>query len=132
MKYARELTALVGAPILIWIIGWGNAWVFDAAMTLAAGLALYEFLLFGRKKGYDIPVALCLGVMAFIMAAFVLEPVSVEMAIFLTLLIIPAWYVFANISIDEALGSSAISVMATAYVGMLGGSLIRLRNDFPV
>ena len=33
-------------------------------------------------------------------------------------------------SLDDALPSSAIAVMATLYVGMLGGSLIRLRNDF--
>src|SRR5215212_8731514 len=32
----------------------------------------------------------------------------------------------------DSLPSSAIAVLATTYVGMLGGSLIRLRNDFPV
>ena len=50
--------------------------------------------------------------------------------VFLTLLVIPAWYVFSRRSLDDALPSSAIAVMATLYVGMLGGSLIRLRNDF--
>jgi phosphatidate cytidylyltransferase len=34
--------------------------------------------------------------------------------------------------LDEALPSSAIAVMATLYVGMLGGSLIRIRKDFPL
>jgi phosphatidate cytidylyltransferase len=132
MKYARELTAIIGGPITVWIIGWSHPYVFDVTIALVAALALYEFLLLGRKKGYDIPIPLCLIVMLFIMAAFVLEPVSVEMGVFLTLLIIPGWYVLSNINIENALAASAISVLATSYVGMLGGSLIRLRNDFPV
>jgi phosphatidate cytidylyltransferase len=51
---------------------------------------------------------------------------------FTALLIIPASYVFSRKPLEEALPSSAIAVLATTYVGMLGGSLIRLRNDFPV
>jgi phosphatidate cytidylyltransferase len=132
MKYTRELTALIGAPITVWIVGWSHAYIFDATIALVGALALYEFLMMGRKKGYDIPVPLCIGVMLFIMAAFVLESVSVEIGVFLTLLVIPGWYVFSIAKIEEALGSSAVSVMATSYVGMLGGSLIRLRSDFPV
>lgn len=77
------------------------------------------------------PKTLCIGVMLFIVAAFILEPISVEMGVFVALLLIPASYVFTSADLDTALPSSAISVMATLYVGMLGGSLIRLRQDFP-
>ena len=130
MKYTRELTALVAAPIAFWIIRWAPALVYDGAVALIAALALYEFLVLGRKKGYTIPVVLCILVMLFIVAAFVLEPISGEMGVFITLLVIPSSYVFSRRDIDEALPSSAIAVMATLYVGMLGGSLIRLRTDF--
>jgi phosphatidate cytidylyltransferase len=130
MKYARELTAAVLSPIAIYIIGWSHAYVFDAAIALIAAGALYEFLSLGRRKGYAVPTALCILVMLFIIAAFILEPISVEMGVFLTLLIVPAWFVFSPGALEEALPSSAIAVMATLYVGMLGGSLIRLRNDF--
>jgi phosphatidate cytidylyltransferase len=130
MKYTRELTAAVLSPIAIYIIGWSHGYVFDAAIALIACGALYEFLNLGRRKGYTVPTALCLLIMLFIMAAFILEPISVEMGVFLTLLIVPASFVFSPGSLDEALPSSAIAVMATLYVGMLGGSLIRLRNDF--
>jgi phosphatidate cytidylyltransferase len=126
----RELTALVLAPITIYIIGWSNNYVFDAVIGLIAGLALYEFLILGRRKGYALPVVLCILLMLFIVLAFVLEPISVEMGVFLTLLVIPAWYVLSRRALEDALPSSAIAVMATLYVGMLGGSLIRLRNDF--
>ena len=130
MKYTRELTAAVLSPIAIYIIGWSHAYVFDAAIALIAAGALYEFLNLGRRKGYTVPTVLCLLIMLFIMAAFILEPISVEMGVFLTLLIVPASFVFKPGSLEEALPSSAIAVMATLYVGMLGGSLIRLRNDF--
>ena len=131
MKYSRELTAAIGTPIIVWIIGWAQPYVYDGAIALVCALALYEFLDLGRKKGYPIPVPLCIAVMAFILAAFVLEPISVEMGVFLSLLIIPGFYVFAGGDLEQALPASAISVLATLYVGMLGGSLIRIRNDFP-
>lgn len=130
MKYTRELTALVLSPLAIYIIGWSHAYVFDVTIALIASLALYEFLILGRRKGYEVPIVLCILVMLFIIAAFVLEPISVEMGVFLTLLVVPASYVFSRRPLEKALGSSAIAVMATLYVGMLGGSLIRLRNDF--
>jgi phosphatidate cytidylyltransferase len=126
----RELTALVAVPPAIWIVGWAHPYVFDGAMAIVAALALYEFLVLGRRKGYHLPVPLCLVVMFFIIAAFILESVSVEMGVFLALLLIPASYVVSRGDLDEALPSSAIAVLATLYVGMLGGSLIRLHDDF--
>lgn len=126
----RELTALVAAPIAVWIIGWSHPYVYDGAIALIAALALYEFLVLGQRKGYHLPIALCILVMLFIVAAFILEPISVEMGVFAALLLVPASYVFSRGDLDEALPSSAIAVLATLYVGMLGGSLIRLRNDF--
>jgi phosphatidate cytidylyltransferase len=131
MKYARELTALVAAAPAIWIIGWSPELVFDATVSACALLALYELLVLGRKKGFHVPVVLCLLVAAFILVAFVLESISVEMGVFVALLAIPASYVFMQGSLDDALPSSAIAVMATLYIGMLGGSMIRLRGDFP-
>jgi phosphatidate cytidylyltransferase len=130
MKYTRELSALVLSPLAVYIIGWSPQYVYDAVIGLIAGLALYEFLVLGRRKGYQLPIVLCILVMLFIILAFVLEPISVEMGVFLALLVIPAWYVLSRRSLDDALPSSAIAIMATLYVGMLGGSLIRLRNDF--
>jgi phosphatidate cytidylyltransferase len=126
----RELTAIVAAIPAIWIIGWSHEYVFDAALAAVALLALYELLKMGRKKGFHLPIPVCLALALFILAAFVLEPLSVEMGVFATLLVIPAWYVFGRGDLEEALPSSAIAVMSTLYVGMLGGSMIRLRNDF--
>jgi phosphatidate cytidylyltransferase len=131
MRYTRELTSLVGAPIAIWIIGWGHEYVFDGAMALICVLALYEFLALGKAKGYDVSTPLCIGIMLFILAGFIVNEISVELGMFAALLIIPASYVITKKSLEDSLPSSAIAVLATTYVGMLGGSLIRLRNDFP-
>jgi len=129
-RFAREATAAVLSPFVIWLIGWSHPYVFDAVIALVAALALYEFLVLGRCKGYVVPVPLCIAVMLFVVGAFVFEPISVEMGVFLALLAIPASYVFMRANLDDALPSSAIAVLATLYVGMLGGSLIRLRGDF--
>ncbi len=129
-RYTRELTAALLSPLAIWIIGWSHPYVFDITIALIAMTALHEFLILGRRKGYDIPIVLCLLICLFIIAAFILEHVSVEMGMFVTLLVIPASYVFRRGSIDEALPSSAVAVLGTMYVGMLSGSLVRLRNDF--
>ncbi len=130
-RYAREVTAAILSPLVIWIIGWSHAYVFDATIALIAVLALYEFLVLGRRKGYEVPVVICIAIALFIIAAFILENVSVEIGMFTTLLVIPASYVFGKGNLDEALPASAIAVLGTMYVGMLSGCLIRLRNDFP-
>jgi phosphatidate cytidylyltransferase len=131
MRFAREITALVAAPLIIWIIGWGHQYVFDGAIAVVAVLAMYEFLDLGRHKGYDIPIPLCMAIMLIIMAAFILEGLSVELGMFAALLLIPASYVVGKKRLEDSLPSSAIAVLGTTYVGMLSGSLIRLRNDFP-
>jgi phosphatidate cytidylyltransferase len=132
MRFAREITAAIASPIAIWIIGWSHPYVFDGAIALIAVLAMYEFLALGRAKGYHLPVTLCIAIMLIIMAAFILKELSVEFGMFVALLVIPASYVFSKRSLEDSLPSSAIAVLATTYVGMLGGSLIRLRHDFPV
>ena len=129
-RYTREITAAILSPLAIWIIGWAPNAVYDPVIALISALALYEFLVLGMRKGYTIPVVICVAAMLFIVAAFILEPISVEMGVFVALLLIPASYVFASGSLEDALPSSGIAVLATLYVGMLGGSLIRLHNDF--
>ena len=131
MRFSREITAAIGAPFVIWLIGWSHEYVFDAVVALVAILTLIEFVNLGKHKGYDIPLVLCVVLVAIIMAAFILEHLSVELGVFATLLFIPASYVFSRKPLEDSLPSSAVAVLATTYVGMLTGSLIRLRNDFP-
>jgi phosphatidate cytidylyltransferase len=130
-RFAREITAAILSPLAIWIIGWAPNPIFDVVIGIIGTLALYEFLVLGKRKGFTVPIVICIAAMLFIVAAFILEPISVEMGVFVALIVIPAAYVFGPGSLDDALPSSGIAVMATLYVGMLGGSLVRLHNDFP-
>jgi phosphatidate cytidylyltransferase len=113
-RFARELTSLAAAPLIIWIVGWGPPWSFTAFVVVVALLALYEFLVFGEKKGY------------------VVRTVSVEIAVFAILLAIPAFFIFRGADLETALPGTAVSVLGTLYVGMLCGAVLRLRLDFPV
>jgi phosphatidate cytidylyltransferase len=131
MRFAREITAFVALPAIIWIIGWAPEFVFNGTIALVAVLAMIEFLALGKAKGYDVPVALCVAIMLVIMGAFVHPDLSVELGMFTALLLIPGWYVVGRKSLEDSLPSSAVAVLATTYVGMLSGSLIRLHNDFP-
>lgn len=131
MRFAREITAVIAAPVAIWIVGWGPEPVFNATVAVIAVLAMHEFLSLGKAKGYDVPVILCILIMLVIMAAFILPKVSVELGMFAALLLIPGWYVVGKKDLEQSLPSSAIAVLAVTYVGMLSGSLIRLHNDFP-
>ncbi len=131
MRFSREITAAIASPFVIWLIGWGHEYLFNAVIAAVAVLAMLEFINLGRAKGYHIPLLLCVVVMLIIMGAFVLDDLSVELGMFAALLLIPASYVFTKKPIEESLPSSAVAVLATTYVGLLGGSLIRLRHDFP-
>jgi len=129
-RYARELTTLAAAPLLIWLVGWAPPAVFIAAMGLACTLGLYEFLVLGEKKGYPVQKALSIVLMWFILAAFVLPEISVEVSVFAVLLILPAMFVFTMKQLDTALPATAVSVLGTLYLGMMGGTVLRLRLDF--
>ncbi|HEX6100197.1 MAG TPA: phosphatidate cytidylyltransferase [Thermoanaerobaculia bacterium] len=132
MRFAREITAFALAPFVIWIIGWSHEYVFNGVIAAVAVLAMLEFINLGKAKGYHIAPVLCIVVMLIIMAGFVFEDISVELGMFAALLVIPATYVFTSPrTIEDSLPSSAVAVLATTYVGLLSGSLIRLRHDFP-
>lgn len=131
MRYTREITSFALAPFAIWIIGWSHEYLFNTVIALIAVGAMLEFINLGKAKGYHIAPVLCIAVMLIIIAAFVFDALSVELGMFTALLLIPAWYVLRNPAIEDSLPSSAVAVLATTYVGLLSGSLIRLRHDFP-
>lgn len=131
-KFTREITALIGAPILLAIIIFGPEWSYIALIAATSSLALWEFLNFGEKKGYPIQKLLSILLMLFLFAAFIYEQLSVEVAVFAILLVIPAVYVFSRRSIEAALPATAVCVLGTLYIGMLNGALLRLRLDFEV
>jgi phosphatidate cytidylyltransferase len=133
-SYTREITAFIAAIPAVWLVGWAPAWGYIAAVVVVCALALYEFLVLGEKKGYPVQKFVSIVLMLLMHLAFVaghrFEAVSVEMTVVLTLLVIPAAYVFAESELEAALPATAVCVLGTLYIGMLGGALLRLRLDF--
>lgn len=129
-RFTRELTTLLVGPILIYIVGWTPGWVWVVLVSAIAALAVWEFLSMGERKGYAIHRVLSVVLLLVLLAGFVSDRFSVELAVFAVLLIIPASYVFARSDLETALPASAVCVLSVLYVGMLSGALIRLRLDF--
>lgn len=129
-RFARELTSLAASPIIIWLIGWAPNWAYIAFIAVASCLALWEFLELGRKKGYRVNRigAIILGLI--LESAFIEHGLSVEIGVFTILLAVPTFYIFSGGSLEEALPGTAVSTLATLYIGMLSGALLRLRLDF--
>lgn len=130
LRATRELTALVLSPLVIWLIGWAPGYAYVLTISLVVSLALYEFLILGEAKGYPVHKMLSVSLMLLILASAVLAELAVEVAIIAVLLLIPASYVFSEPELEGALPASAVCVLGTLYVGMLGSSLLRLRLDF--
>ncbi|HUF18333.1 MAG TPA: phosphatidate cytidylyltransferase [Thermoanaerobaculia bacterium] len=129
-NFTRELTSIAGAPILIWLVGWAPPLAYVLTIAILAALVLYELLDLGEKKGYPVQKPLSIALLFLLLGGFVLEAISVEPVIVATMLIIPAWYVFARTDLEEALPASAVSILGVLYVGMLAGALLRLRLEF--
>ena len=130
LRATRELTAVVIAPLIIWLIGWAPDYGYIITIALVTSLALYEFLILGEAKGYPVHKVLSISLMLLILASVVMAEVEIEAAIVAVLLLIPASYVFSEPELDGALPASAVCVLGTLYVGMLGGALLRLKLDF--
>src|SRR5687768_7034252 len=115
---------------MIWLVGWAPDVVFIAGFAIVAALALHEFLVLGEKKGYPVEKTLSIMLMLLLLAAFIYPQISVEVAVFTILLVLPAFYVFVKSDLEAALPATAVCVLGTLYVGMLVGALLRMRMDF--
>ncbi|MFA6957373.1 MAG: phosphatidate cytidylyltransferase [Thermoanaerobaculia bacterium] len=128
-RFLREITSAICAPLLIWFIGWVPL-AMVATIGLAGVLALWEFLALGRAKGYPIVrwTSMFFGVV--LLLSFFLPGKAVLVAVFLTILVIPAIYSLVPIELSEALPACAVSVFAVLYIGLTVGASMRLRLDF--
>jgi phosphatidate cytidylyltransferase len=129
-RFARELTALVGAPLLIWLIGWVPLG-FAALVILSAVLAQVEFLSLGVAKGWPMQRVVPVVLLLVLMASLLRPEVPLAAALLLVLLLIPSIYATWRIELEHALAASALCVLSTLYLGTTGAYLVKLRLDFP-
>lgn len=129
-RFARELTALVAAPLLIWSVGWAPL-VFAALVVGTTILAHWEFLSLGRAKGWPMQRIVSVALLLVLMASLLRDEIPLTAALLLVLLLVPAIYAIWSIELEHALAASSLCVLSTLYLGMTGAYLVKLRLDFP-
>ena len=85
MHLKRWLTALIGLPVLVYIIGPGPAWLFYSFLCLLSLAGLFEFY---RITVSDLPVTVCFSIYIFV---FLLFFSIYEQRILLSFAIIISW-----------------------------------------
>jgi phosphatidate cytidylyltransferase len=126
---ARLLTGLVGVPLLIAIIGWGDPWLFHGFFLLITVGALREYFAMGfpgRPRDQMIGIAFGLAVSSVVFFPQ-LTPGDMVLAPLLVLML--SIYLFLHGQIEERLARLAWTLLGSLYLGYLlphWSSLFRL------
>lgn len=126
---ARLLTGLVGIPLLIAIIGWGDPWLFHGFFLLITVGALREYFAMGfpgRPRDQMIGIAFGLAVSSIVFFPQ-LTPGDMVLAPLLVLML--SIYLFLHGQIEERLARLAWTLLGSLYLGYLlphWSSLFRL------
>ena len=126
---ARLITAFVGIPLLIALIGWGDPWLFHGLFLLITLGALREYFAMGfpdRPKDQWIGIAFGLAVSSVV---FFPQVTPGELVLAPLIVLIFSMYVFTNGRLDERLARLAWTLLGSLYLGYLlphWSSLFRL------
>lgn len=116
---ARLLTGLVGVPLLIAIIGWGDPWLFHGFFLLITVGALREYFAMGfpgRPRDQMIGIAFGLAVSSIVFFPQ-LTPGDMVLAPLLVLML--SIYLFLHGQIEERLARLAWTLLGSLYLGYL-------------
>jgi phosphatidate cytidylyltransferase len=116
---SRLITALVGTPVLILIVGWADFWLFTAVFFLILLIALREYFAMvfpGRVREQLMGILLGSG-----MSLLLIAPASQEIEFGLSLFLffgVPT-YLFMAGSLEERLNSLSWTLLGAFYIGYL-------------
>jgi phosphatidate cytidylyltransferase len=116
---ARLITALIGIPPLISLIGWGDPWLFHGLFLLITFGALREYFTMafpGRPKDQWIGIAFGLGVSSVV---FFPQVTPGELVLAPLVVVIFSTYVLTNGRVDERLARLAWTLLGSLYLGYL-------------
>ncbi len=129
MKHQRELTAAVLIPAVLAILVLAPLWAWALLVTLAAGLALFEFYRLLQAAGWTVPQGAGLAIfLAVCVAAYFRSLEGLVGAAAAGLVFLPTLVMFSSPPVGILLSSSASSVFATLYIGLGAASMIVLRS----
>jgi phosphatidate cytidylyltransferase len=126
---ARLITGLIGIPLLIALIGWGDPWLFDGFFLLITFGALREYFAIGfpgRLRDQIIGISFGLAVSS---AVFFPRATPAELVLAPLLVLMFSIYVFMDGQLAERLARLAWTLLGSLYLGYLlphWSSLFRL------
>ncbi|HEX6439786.1 MAG TPA: phosphatidate cytidylyltransferase, partial [Candidatus Binatia bacterium] len=126
---ARLFTGFVGIPLLLFLIGWGDPWLFHGFCLLVTFGALHEYFSMGfrgRPGEQIIGIAFGLAVSSIVFFPQ-LTPVELILAPLLVLML--SLYIFMPGQLEERLARLAWALLGSLYLGYLlphWSSLFRL------
>ncbi len=116
---SRVMTASVGIPLLIWIIGWGRAAHFSLLVFLVTVIALCEyFLIVFRDRLKERVFGIILGALV---SLGIILPVSPEPGLWLGLVVVLTFstYLFFDGKLEERYQRLGWTLLGTLYIGYL-------------
>lgn len=126
---ARLLTGLVGIPLLIVLIGWGDPWLFHGFFFLITLGALREYFAMGFPGGpRDQIIGIAFG-LAVSSVVFFPQLTPGELILAPLLVLMFSIYIFMHVQLEERLARLACTLLGSLYLGYLlphWSSLFRL------
>ncbi len=116
---ARLLTGLVGIPLLVVLIGWGDPWLFHGFFLLITFGALREYFAMGfpgRPREQTIGIAFGLAVSSIV---FFPQLTPGELILAPLLVLMFSIYIFMNGQLEERLARLAWILLGSLYLGYL-------------
>jgi phosphatidate cytidylyltransferase len=124
----RVLSALVGIPVLVALVGWGPSWLFTIlVLLLAVGAQLELYRMFGEAGiEADRSIGLLLG--ALVVLAFASgRPVLLPLALSLAVVVVVALGVRRDAGAERAWAGVTLTLLGVCYCAWLLGHAIWLR-----
>ncbi len=133
MHRTRLITGVIGAIIVIAIVGWGNLLLFWVLVSSATVLGLHEF--YQIAKGGQLPAYPLPGILAgWLLSLAPLAAISIQkdmlmlFAVTLAMLALFMYALFAKEPLQEAMTALAVTVFGIMYVSWLFMHLTLLRG----
>ncbi len=115
---SRLATASVGIPLLIFVVGWGQPWLFLSAVVLLTLAALHEyFIIVFRGRVRDQLLGVSFGIA---LASLIVAPdAMLEIGLGLLLTLLFSVFLFMGGELDERLTRIAWTLLGAFYLGYL-------------
>lgn len=123
---SRVITASVGIPLLILIIGWGRAWHFSLLVFLVAAVGLWEyFFIVFRDRPKERTLGIVLGGL---LALGMVIPGHAEPGLWLGIVILLAFstYLFSGGELEKRYQYLSWTLLGVLYIGYLAPHLVLL------